>query len=136
MFKLIKIINGRGNVPEPQYLKCDGKVPYYKGCLYFVSAGEAGSTAISETDMKFISLETIPENSGKTEVCGFIVNENMVFETDCYNDSDEIAEGDIVMIYQDDKGENVGVEAVSGVDARIIDKSTSKINGKVLVTLK
>ena len=138
MFKLIKIVGARTNVPEPVYLECDGVTPYKKGAAYYVFSGMI-ATIPSENentpDIKFIPLETLERNSGKKKVCGFFVNENMIFEADLNGDASDISVGDCLCFYPDTEGENTAVDSAIGFDARLIDK-TSTPEGKVLVALK
>jgi hypothetical protein len=112
--------------------------PYKKGAAYYVFSGMI-TTIPSENentpDIKFIPLETLERNSGKKKVCGFFVNENMIFEADLNGDASDISVGDCLCFYPDTEGENTAVDSAIGFDARLIDK-TSTPEGKVLVALK
>ena len=136
MFKLIKITGSRTNVPEPIILNIDGVTPYTAGNLYFIGDDTLSNTAFSDFDLKFIPLESVGENSGKKKLCGYIVNENMIFETDSYNDFTSIKVGNILTGHLDENGDICGANSNSGNDVMLISKDEVRTSRKILVALK
>ena len=136
MFKLIKINGARTNVPEPITFNASSDQTYLAGALYFLSEGSVSTSPASDIDLKFIPLETVEAGSGKTTVCGYIVTENMVFETDVYNDQTKAKVGSTLSAYADDNGQLVGVSSEAGYDAVVISRDEAKTKRKVLVALK
>ena len=136
MFKLIQIKGARTNVPEPTFYDIDGKTAYLAGAMYFIGEGKISNEPASDIDLRFIPLETVKANSGKTKICGYIVTENMVFETDIYNDLASAKIGNVLLGYTDSDGNIVGVDSESGYDAMLLDKTNAKNTNKVLVALK
>ena len=136
MFKLVKINGARTNVPEPIILNIDGTTPYLAGCVYYLAEGTISTSPSSESDLKFIPLETIAENSEKNKLSGYIVNENMIFETDIYNNFNNAKVGNALAIYSDDAGNLIGVDSSAGYDAMLISKDEAQSKRKVLVALK
>ncbi len=136
MFKLIKIIGARTNVPEPTYVHIDGKNQYTAGSFYFFSQGKVENYPTNEDDLKFIPLESVPENSGKTKLLGYFVTEGMIFETDIYKDYTAVNVGDTIIAHLDSEDSLSGVEAEDGSDAKLISKDEAATRKKVLVALK
>ena len=136
MFKLVQIKGARTNVPEPTILNIDGSTPYLAGAVYYIGEGLVSTMPTSEDNLKFIPLETVKANSGKTKLCGYIVTEGMVFETDIYNDQTKAKVGNTLMAYTDNDGNIIGVYSESGYDAMLLAKDEAKTKKKVLVALK
>ena len=136
MFNLIKITNGRSNVPEPVRLKTTGAISYVAGCVYYLARNDVYNAQETEDDLLFIPLENVDESEGKKTVLGYIVTEGMVFETEIKNDYTLIGVGDTICFYTDNNGNNTCVEAVYGEQAKILSMDTTETNGKVLVALR
>lgn len=136
MFKLIKIMNGRTNVPEPVKMKTSGQVDYLAGCVYYLAQNDVHTTPVSENDLMFIPLENAYKSDGKKHVTGYIVTEGMVFETEIRNDYTMVGVGDTVCLFTNSSGQIVCVEAIYGEEAKILNMDTTADNGKVLVALK
>lgn len=136
MFKLIKIKGGRINVPEIMTCAIDGKTAYDAGCLYFLNGGTPQNAPNEEDDIKFIPIESIPKNSGKKTVCGYTVTADMVFETEIYNDHTSVKVGDSLTAHVKSNGDMDGVDAVSGSEAKLLNKDAAATDGKVLVALE
>ena len=136
MFNLIKINGARTNVPEPIILDIDGVKPYTAGNLYFIGDDTVSNLPFSAYDLKFIPLETIPANSGKKKICGYFVNENMIFETEIYGDFTSILVGNILAGHTDANEDICGAEGSLGEDIMLISKAEVKAKHKVLVALK
>ncbi len=136
MFKLIKITNGRSNVPEPVRLKMSGAISYAVGCVYYLAQNDVHSAQATEDDLLFIPLENVDKSEGKKTVLGYIVTDRMVFETDIKNDYSLMGVGDTICLYSDSHGNNTCVEAVYGEQAKILNMDTVGTDGKVLVALR
>ena len=135
MFKLTKIIGARTNVPEPTYINIDGKTPYNANCYYFFAEGQIATYPVNDDDLKFIPLETVPANSGKTKLLGYFVTSSMIFETEIYGDHNAVKVGDTLMPHFDETKHLCGVDAEDGVDAKLISKNEVETSNKVLVVL-
>ena len=136
MFKLIKINGARTNVPEPILVTAKNNETYIAGAVYYLCEGGISTSPASEVDLKFIPLETVTADSGKKKVCGYIVSEGMVFETDIYNDFNNAKVGNSLMFYADGDGNFIGVDSEAGYDALLLSKDEAKTKRKVLVALK
>ena len=101
MFNLIKITNGRSNVPEPARLKTTGEISYVAGCVYYLAVNDVLNAPETEDDLLFIPLENVDVSEGKKTVLGYIVTEGMVFETEIKNDYTLMGVGDTVCFYTD-----------------------------------
>ena len=136
MFKLVKITGARINVPELAVVDIDGTSPYFFGCCYYFTQGTVLSYPTNEDDLKFIALEEIPQNSGKKTLLGYFVTENMVFETEIYNDHTKVKVGDSLLLYSNTLGHSIGADAEVGYDMKLLNKDEAATTGKVLVALK
>lgn len=136
MFKLIKIINGRTNVPEPIKMKTSGQIDYLAGCVYYLAEGDVHNAQTTEDDLMFIPLESVYKSEGRKRVTGYIVTDGMIFETEIQNDYSLIGVGDTICVFADSAGNNTCVEAVYGEQAKIINMDSVDEDGKVLVALK
>ena len=136
MFKLVKINGSKSNVPEITTFNIDGTTPYKAGALYFINDGTLSTEQAFTHDIKFIPIESIPENSGKTIIRGYIVNADMVFEAGVCSLSDSIQVGDLISVCFDDPEAITHLEGASGEDALLLCKDGVEKTGKVLVALK
>ena len=136
MFKLIKIVGARTNVPEPVSLHIDGVEEYFAGSCYFYTEGIVSNYLAKEDDIKFVPLESVPKNSGKTKITGYFVNENMVFETEIYGDHTAVKVGDTLLGYVNDDNNISAVAAETGYDVKLLSLDEAATTHKVLVALK
>ena len=104
MFKLIKINGARTNVPDIITIETDGVAEYRAGCVYFLSEGSLGMEALSEDELKFIPIENVKANSGQKFVRGYMVNADMIFETEIYGDFNTVGIGDKLCGHADEDG--------------------------------
>lgn len=77
MFKLAKIINGRQNVPEPEYLPTTSGVAYKIGDALVISSGGL-IKATGTTKPTHIAMKTITGTGAEIPVAR--IEKNMVFE--------------------------------------------------------
>lgn len=136
MFKLVKINGSKTNVPEITTFKIDGSASYKAGAIYFINNGTLSTEQAFSYDIKFIPIETIPENSGKTIIHGFIVNSDMVFETEICSLSDSVQVGDLISACFNDPDSITHVEDALGEEALLLCKDGVEKTNKVLVALK
>ena len=136
MFKLVKINGARINVPETFVIDIDGTTPYTAGCLYFIAYGGISNQPYEEGSFKFIPLETIPKNSGIKKLRGFIVNSDMIFETEIAGGTLNVGLGDIIAACKNSDGDMDSVDSLHGSDAKLISKDSALIDRKVLVALE
>ncbi|MBE6644630.1 MAG: hypothetical protein E7612_04530 [Ruminococcaceae bacterium] len=136
MFKLIKITGARTNVPETVSAKIDGTTAYSAGCVYYLGDGQLSKSPLTSYDLKFIALESVAENSGKTKISGYLVTDNMVFETDVYNDVNSIKVGNMLAGYLNTDGDVIGADSIEGLDAVVLNADEARTKHKILVALK
>ena len=136
MFKLIKIAGARTNVPEPVTLTIDGTTSYTAGCIYYIGDSQLSNTPFTSYDLKFIPLESVAKNSGKTKISGYIITENMVFETDAYNDYTSIKVGNMLAGYLNSDNEMCGADSIEGLDMIVLNTDEARTKHKILVALK
>lgn len=136
MFKLIKIKDGRINVPETEVLETDGVSEYRAGCVYFVGAAGVSNSKSSDFDPIFIPLETIPKNSGIKKLHGYFANSSMVFETKIYEGTSSLMVGTVICYHMNDNGDIDGAEANEGENLLLLSKDNIEHNGTVEVALK
>ncbi len=136
MFKLIKITNGRTNVPEPVKTKTSGQIDYVAGCIYYLAQNDVNPTPATEDDLMFIPLENVYKSERKKYITGYIVTEGMVFETEIKNDHTLVGVGDTICLFTDSSGQTVCVEATYGEEAKILNMDNAADSKKVLVALK
>ena len=135
MFKLIKIRGSRTNVPETEIVPI-GSSSYVAGTLCYIADSIVSTSPLSENDVKFIPLESVNEESGRKTIRGYIVNEDMVFETEIYGNHESVSVGMRICTQTDDNDNIVGVYAAEGSDAILLNKDDVKNGKKVLVALK
>ena len=136
MFKLVKIIGARTNVPEPTYVNIDPEREYLAGCFYYFTEGKITTYPVSQDDLKFIPLETLPANSEKTKIFGYFVTENMVFETDILGDYTAVKIGNTLLAHYDENDNICAVEAEVGYDIKLLSMDEADTRKKVFVALK
>lgn len=136
MFKLIKMIGTRTNVPEMTKVKIDPEISYREGCVYYIVYGKLATSYNETSDLLFIPIESIPAGSDKTHITGFIVTDDMVFETTIEGDLPVISDGSTICYKEDTDGTKCGTLAEFGEDIKLLNSDTALADGKVLVALK
>ena len=136
MFKLIKIKNGKTNVPELIKVKNGGMIDYTAGCVYYLTEGNVATNKLNDYNPIFIPVESVKMSEEKFNITGYIVTENMVFETDMKTEYYLADVGDAVNFVKDDDGNNVCVGGEKGNQALLLNVDNARQNGKVLVALK
>ena len=79
MFKLIKIENGRQNVPEPEYLDVTNNETVEIGEALVLSSGKL-TKCLATTKPKFISMGKVAAADSERTVAVCRIEKNMVFE--------------------------------------------------------
>ena len=136
MFKLIKMIGTRTNVPELTKAKIDPEVSYREGCVYYIVSGVLSTSYNDSTDIIFIPVESIPKGSEKTHITGFIATDDMVFETKAEGDTLILSAGSIISYKEEDDGTKYAVSAEFGEDVKVLNNDTTSVDGKILVALR
>jgi hypothetical protein len=136
MFKLVKIRGARTSIPEIVSYNIDQFSSYEAGAFYYISNDTVSTDFTYEHDLKFIPIETIPKNSGRTTVRGFIVTPEMVFETKICNYQGDVGLGDLLSTCDHADVSSVHVEGSIGESALLLSKDGVEKTGKVLVALK
>jgi hypothetical protein len=75
MFKLVKILNGRINVPEPEFLPAPSSVTVKEGMTLNVASG-----AFTKTTSKPTHIAMKTQTKASEELPAMRVDSNMVFE--------------------------------------------------------
>ncbi len=135
MFKLIKINGSKNNVPELVKVPIDTTVKYTKGCLYYMWEGKLICPDLITRVLPFIPVETVEAGSGRTDILGYFVTHNMVFEAPIEGDLELPfvgAERDLLRAVSDDA---IGVSTESGNALRIINIDEMETRGVVLTTV-
>ena len=93
MFKVVKIINGKTNVPESMTLQVDSTLPYSSGAIYYYVDGclRTDKSMASDEPKKYILLDSREENDSRGTAPCYAVNENMIFEVDVLNPANAYA---------------------------------------------
>ena len=136
MFKLVKIKDSRTNVPEPEIFETSGVDEFIPGLVYYITKTGISMNSSGDDNTKIIPLEYIPADSGIKRLRGYIVTEDMVFETDIYGDTSGVKVGKRVCGYVDAETRLIGVDAYEGTEAMILNTTSMKDERKVLVALK
>lgn len=158
MFNLIKILNGRLNVPEIVEVKVyvdsyEHEYGIHAGCVYYIESSSIVSYPSSSKPIMFIPTENIPvsEYTDPLKIKGFYPDSNMIFETeigfgedDYYEDDEgnwvspekiEVKCGDVLSIGKINKA-NDSVRYELGAGAKVIDNTDYENTNKLLVLLK
>ncbi len=135
MFKLVKIIGGRHNLPEITTVETAPYTEFNKGSLYYLSSYGLSTTRSELTDPAFISLESLPLSDKKQKIKGYYVLPEMVFETDVYDSTSQpIRVGQTLYAYMyAETGEVVGARDTSGSDLIVYSVEKYKSKNKIWV---
>lgn len=136
MFRVVKITDSNTTVPSTITIPINLYSDFKAGCVYYLAQGLPSSSPYSYDDLKFIPTETVTEDDNKTFLCGYIVTDGMIFETDVKNYTAELCVGD-KLEFSKTSDHIDGVKYVEGSDAKIICQDPSLIEkGKIWVVLK
>lgn len=133
MFKLIKILNSKSNAPEIISVPIDETQPIAAHALYFMRDGKLITQDPEEENIKFMPIESVPSNSGKKSVRGFIITEDMIFEAKVFGLYEDLAVGDGICVHTNDDGVIDCLEPLFGRDARIIYDAMYASTGKIFI---
>lgn len=100
MFKLIKIENGRQNVPEPEYLDVKSGEAVEIGEALVLSSGvltKCGATAAPQ----YIAMGAVAGSATKREIAACRVEKNQVFEVPVTDAPAELVPGAKVRLHTD-----------------------------------
>ena len=136
MFKLIKVINSGTSVPELVKIKAADNKTYKAGAVYYVNEMGLTNTPSLDDDCKFIPIKTTVVDEKNDTVTGYIVCEEMVFETEHPNVDEPLWVGNSYTFQKDKDGDIIGISEVYGSDAKLINTDSYETTGKVTVLLK
>ena len=136
MFKLIKINNGRMNVPEMVNAPMDSTSEFKAHCLYYVSCGTLSTSKSEENDPPFIPIESVPIDSPQAYIRGYFVTEDMVFETTVEGQPVAGLVGTVLEGHYGDSGGIESLEPTPGTTALVLSDFSLFEDGKVTVALK
>ena len=155
MFNLIKILNGRLNVPEITEVSVyiDQEEGLRAGCVYYIEHSFIHSDRTESDAIIFIPVENISHINygGTVKVKGFYPESNMVFETEIGFTEDDYVEDEDGNMVEPEKIEvkcgdtlsfgkqnyqNDSLRYEYGSDAKVIDNTDYESTSKLLVLLK
>lgn len=136
MFKLIKINNGRMNVPEIVDAPMDSTLEFKAHCLYYLSSGTLSTSPSNETDPLFIPIESRPIDSPQAYIRGYFVTEDMIFETTVQGNPVPGCVGTVLEGHYGDSGAIECLEPTPGSTALVLSDFSLFTDGKVTVALK
>ena len=136
MFKLIKIMNSGKSVPELVKLKGNINTTYRAGCVYFINDCGIIINPSLDDDHKFIPIKTTTIDEKNTTVTGYIVSEEMLFETKHPDINEKLQVGNSYTFLRDSDGVASGISEITGGDMKVISIDSVDTTGKVNVVLK
>ena len=128
MFKLIKIENGRQNVPEPEYLEAKASEEIVIGEALVLSAGVLTKCAAT-TAPQYIAMASVGVNDTKRTIAACRVESNQLYDVPLSVAPGNIKVGDKVTLATD--GIKVTATTDSGV-AKIVSLNGAAIAGDVV----
>ena len=135
MFNLVKIENGRMNVPEPEYFNAKAATEIQVGQALVLSGGVLVPVTAGTTKPEFISLGYVSASAAKREIPVARVNDEQVYEVPVSADPTALNVGAKVKILVD--GANAGLEVTadtaSGVATIVNLKGAAAAGDKLLV---
>jgi hypothetical protein len=136
MFKLVKILGSRTNVPDICEIPIDGVAKCMKDCPYYLVDGALTAIATNTKErLVFIPIEDIPANSGRKKVKGYYVTPDMIFEAQYSEDPALSCLGETASYFTDNEA-NIGVGTIEGSDLKIVNIDSLYITGLVHVVLR
>lgn len=128
MFKLIKIENGRQNVPEPEYLEAKASEEIVIGEALVLSAGVLTKCAAT-TAPQYIAMASVGTSDTKRTIAACRVESNQLYDVPFSVAPGNIKVGDKVTLATD--GIKVTATTDSGV-AKIVSLNGAAIAGDVV----
>lgn len=137
MFKLVKLLNGKHCAPEIVEVRAFEPFNYIAGNMYFFETGCLIKEMVDGYDnKKFVPIESLPANSGRENIKGFFVTEDMIFEVDLGEGDDELYASQTFDCQYDSNNHCVGVARSFGSFATVLDASEQYTRNKALVYFK
>ncbi len=134
MFRLVKILNGRGNQAEPCFLPSTASVTYTLGEALTLTAGALTKCAASAKPTHIAAEDYTAPATDPRPICVYAVSPAMVFECPVTADPASLTVGSKVTLSADAAG--VTATTTSGV-ATIIDTCcATAIGDKMLVAFQ
>lgn len=132
MFKLIKIENGRQNVPEPEYLDVKSGEAVEIGEALVLSSGvltKCGETVAPQ----YIAMGAVTSGTTKREIAACRVEKNQVYEVPVSEPPAELKAGDKVTLDAD--GMQVTATTTSGVVTVVALNGATKAGDLITVRI-
>lgn len=130
MFKLIKIENGRQNVPEPDYLDVKDNEAVVIGEALVLSSGKLTKCAAT-TRPEFISMGNVAAADSKRTVAVCRIESNHLYDVPVTAAPTSLKVGDKVTLYTD--GEQVTATTTDGVAKIVALNGAKAIGDKITV---
>ena len=131
MFNLVKIENGRMNVPEPEYFNAVSGTEIQVGQALTLDGGVLKVLAAGTTKPEFISLGHVSASAAKREIPVARVNDEQVYEVPVSAAPTALKVGDKVTLTTD--GLEVTATTTSGVATIVNLKGAAAAGDKLLV---
>lgn len=125
MFKLIKIENGRQNIPEPEYLEVAASEAVSLGEALSLASGKLTKCSPT-TAPAYIAMGEVTATTAKRIIAACRVEPNQVYEVECSAAPSALVVGDKVTITSDALG--VTATTASGV-AKVVALNGASIAG-------
>jgi hypothetical protein len=130
MFKLIKIENGRQNVPEPEYLEVTASEAVELGEALVLNAGKLTKCGTT-TAPAYIAMGAVSAGETKRVIAACRVEPNQIYEVECTGTHASLHPGEKVALSEDGLG--VTYDKTSGVATVVSAISSSKSGDKITV---
>lgn len=130
MFNLVKIENGRMNVPEPEYFDAKASTEIQVGQALALQNGVLAPVG-GTTKPEFISLAKLPTSAAKREIPVARVNDEQVYEVSVTAAPTSLKVGSKVTISSD--GTEVTATTTDGVATIVNLKGAAAEGDKILV---
>lgn len=131
MFDIVKIENGRMNVPEPEYFDAKSATEIQVGQALALSGGVLVPVTAGTTKPEFISLGYVSASAAKREIPVARVNDEQVYEVPVSAAPTALKVGDKVTLTAD--GLEVTATTASGVATIVNLKGAAAAGDKLLV---
>ena len=137
MFKLVKVL-GSNTTAEPLRVGFKGDFPAFAGSIYYLNNGVLSQYTETENDDRLIALQNLPEGSNEKTVHCILLAPDMVFEVTVDNHPENVVAGEHFLLSVGGQNKILGINTniednYGGMDGTVIDASTYKTTGKVLV---
>ena len=134
MFKLLKITDSGASAPEIITINATNSMECRANHVYTVKGGTLHAP-LHNDGFLFVPIEDLPMESEIEKIRGYLVSPNMLFETSFVGPATNTYAGDNVSASVDDSGIATGITNEPGTFATIIDMSTQKQNGRVIIRI-